>query len=456
MYRYGWAGALLGVLALFLLGCDGGGDSGPTLVTNTQNLTRAAGGTVTAGTASINFPANALSQDAAVTLTQNPTLPAGAQTGGLVTSVQVTATTGTTLTNGSNVVITLPSTRTNTFPLYAYRVADNGALTEVQTNASQNGQQATIAITEFGTFALYNATQGGVPQTPQAVVTSLTANGTTALVGDVRLRVKNLLDPNAQVTVKVGEKTSPTAFIAFIDANAPDSPATGGAIDFRVPTGLAAGQQNIVVTVGGVTLAPFAVNVTNTNPHAVFTLANGNKFVAELRRDVAPNTVDNFTGLATGTKTWTPTYRTVENNQIVEKTIGPAQNGLFYDGTKFHRVENLNTTAPNTKIIQGGDPITKVANPPADWTAGTGFPGFSINYETNNLTHEDGAVAMARGNSRDSASSQFYICDGPQPALNGNYVVFGKVIEGLDKVRTITVGTVIDEVLITGRLATPE
>jgi peptidyl-prolyl cis-trans isomerase B (cyclophilin B) len=454
MYRYGWASVLLGVLALFLFGCDGSSDSGPTPVTTSQALTRAAGGTVTAGTASINFPANALSQNTTVTLTQNPSLPAGAQTGGLVTSVQVGATAGTTLTVGSNVVITLPSTRSNTYPLYAYQVADNGTLTEVNTTAGQNNT-ATIAITQFGTYAIYNASQGGLPKTPQAVVTAISSQVGTGLYGDVRLRVKNLLDPNATVAVKVGTKDSPTAHIAFTDPNAPDSPAQGGAIDFRVPTGLATGQQNIVVTVGGTALAPFAVNVSNVNPHAVYTLANGNKFAVELRQDVAPNTVANFIGLATGTKTWTPTYKAVVNNQVVDKTAGPAQNSALYDGVKFHRVQNIISQAPNTKIIQAGDPITKLTNPPGDWTAGTGGPGFTINFEQTGLLHDDGVIAMARSNDLNSGGSQFYFTDGPHHSIDGQYVVFGKVVEGLDKVRLITVGTVIDEVLITGKIDTP-
>jgi peptidyl-prolyl cis-trans isomerase B (cyclophilin B) len=44
---------------------------------------------------------------------------------------------------------------------------------------------------------------------------------------------------------------------------------------------------------------------------------------------------------------------------------------------------------------------------------------------------------MARSADPNSASSQFYICDGPQHGLDGNYAVFGKVIEGMDVVRQI-------------------
>ena len=94
----------------------------------------------------------------------------------------------------------------------------------------------------------------------------------------------------------------------------------------------------------------------------------------------------------------------------------------FYDGLIFHRViDNF--------VIQTGDPLG----------TGMGGSGETINLEINkNLTHTDGAVGMARGDSLNSATSQFYICDGPQhKSLDGKYAVFGQVIEGMDVVRAI-------------------
>ena len=98
----------------------------------------------------------------------------------------------------------------------------------------------------------------------------------------------------------------------------------------------------------------------------------------------------------------------------------------FYDGLIFHRViDNF--------VIQTGDPLGN----------GTGGSAENINLEIKkSLTHTDGAVGMARGKDPNSASSQFYICDGPQHGLDGNYAVFGQVIEGMDVVRAIaTVAT---------------
>ena len=94
----------------------------------------------------------------------------------------------------------------------------------------------------------------------------------------------------------------------------------------------------------------------------------------------------------------------------------------FYNGLIFHRVIK-------GFVIQTGDPKGN----------GTGGSGVTINLEIDkNLTHTDGAVGMARSSNPNSASSQFYICDGPQHrSLDGGYAVFGQVIEGMDVVRAI-------------------
>jgi cyclophilin family peptidyl-prolyl cis-trans isomerase len=93
----------------------------------------------------------------------------------------------------------------------------------------------------------------------------------------------------------------------------------------------------------------------------------------------------------------------------------------FYDGLIFHRVvDNF--------VIQTGDPKGN----------GTGGSSATISLEIHkDLTHIDGAVGMARSSNPNSASSQFYICDGAQHGLDGNYAVFGQVIEGMDVVRAI-------------------
>ena len=123
--------------------------------------------------------------------------------------------------------------------------------------------------------------------------------------------------------------------------------------------------------------------------------------VVELADEWAPVTVANFVSLA---------------------------DQAFYDGMRFHRVID-------DFVIQTGDPNSKDNNPYND---GSGGSDRTIPLEIHeNLTHEDGAIGMARSNDPDSASSQFYICDGPQYGLDGNYAVFGKVVEGMDIVHKL-------------------
>ena len=94
----------------------------------------------------------------------------------------------------------------------------------------------------------------------------------------------------------------------------------------------------------------------------------------------------------------------------------------FYKGTTFHRV------APGI-LIQGGDPLSKDNDP---WNDGMGNSGEFIPFERNNRKHVRGAVAMARKESLDSASCQFFIVLKRMPQWDGQYVVFGEAIEGLD------------------------
>jgi|GEM_PF-903383 len=101
----------------------------------------------------------------------------------------------------------------------------------------------------------------------------------------------------------------------------------------------------------------------------------------------------------------------------------------FYNGIKFHRIID-------GFVIQTGDPNTKNNDPYDD---GFGGSPETIPLEVStNLTHVDGAVGMARSSDPNSASSQFYICDGPQHGLDGNYSVFAIVVKGMDTVRKIS------------------
>lgn len=130
------------------------------------------------------------------------------------------------------------------------------------------------------------------------------------------------------------------------------------------------------------------------NPIAIIDTSMGTIKV-ELYRDKVPNTVDNFINYA---------------------------NDDFYEGLVFHRVID-------DFMIQGGgfypDGTQKQTNDPID---------LEIHED---VRHVDGAIAMARTNDPNSATSQFYICDGAQSFLDDNYAAFGVTIEGIEVVRNI-------------------
>ena len=132
---------------------------------------------------------------------------------------------------------------------------------------------------------------------------------------------------------------------------------------------------------------------------ATIEMENGKKMTLELYPEYAPQTVENFVELA---------------------------NEHFYDGLIFHRViKNF--------MIQGGDPL------------GTGVGGsdkkikgeFAANGVNNPLRHERGVISMARSQSPNSASSQFFIVHKDSPHLDGQYAAFGKVVDGIDVVDEI-------------------
>jgi peptidyl-prolyl cis-trans isomerase B (cyclophilin B) len=127
----------------------------------------------------------------------------------------------------------------------------------------------------------------------------------------------------------------------------------------------------------------------------------------------------------------------------------------FYDGTKIHRVADLEGEpgSGTGHIVQGGSPISRAAAA-TDPNVGSGGPGWQIKGEfpsngvNNPLLHNQGAFAMARTDSPDSAGSQFYIVVTPAHSLDGKYAVFGQVIQGLDIANQLVVGSTITKVTI--------
>jgi cyclophilin family peptidyl-prolyl cis-trans isomerase len=129
------------------------------------------------------------------------------------------------------------------------------------------------------------------------------------------------------------------------------------------------------------------------------------RIVLELFEDEAPNTVANFIHL-------------VETK--------------FYNQLSFHRVIS-------SFIAQAGDPQTHEFK----GVPGTTGPKWKIADEIHkdSFAHFRGSLAMAKGKKVNSSGSQFYLCLVPVPYMDGQSTVFGRVVKGLEHLKTVKAGT---------------
>ncbi len=128
---------------------------------------------------------------------------------------------------------------------------------------------------------------------------------------------------------------------------------------------------------------------------------NRGDIVVQLFPNHAPKTVENFVGLAEGTKEWT------------HPKTGEKATTRFYDGLVFHRVIK-------GFMIQGGDPL------------GTGFggPGFKFQDEFHPELAFTKPYLLAMANSGPGTNgSQFFVTAGPTPHLNQRHTIFGEVAD---------------------------
>jgi peptidyl-prolyl cis-trans isomerase A (cyclophilin A) len=141
---------------------------------------------------------------------------------------------------------------------------------------------------------------------------------------------------------------------------------------------------------------------------AHFTTTEGN-FTARLFDQEAPKTVQNFVGLAGGSKEWT-------DPRTGRKTRAP-----YYNGTIFHRVIDA-------FMIQGGDPLGQ----------GTGGPGYNFADEFSpKLRHSKGGVLSMANRGPNTNGGQFFITLAATPWLDDKHSVFGEIVNGMDVVEKI-------------------
>lgn len=142
--------------------------------------------------------------------------------------------------------------------------------------------------------------------------------------------------------------------------------------------------------------------------HAIFETTQGT-FKVKLFTEQTPKTVENFVGLAEGTKAWT------------DPKTGKETKKPFYDGLIFHRIIK-------DFMIQGGCPLGR----------GTGGPGYRFEDEiVPSLKHsKPGMLSMANAGPNTNGS-QFFINVANNNFLDTKHTVFGKVTSGLDVVMAI-------------------
>jgi peptidyl-prolyl cis-trans isomerase A (cyclophilin A) len=141
--------------------------------------------------------------------------------------------------------------------------------------------------------------------------------------------------------------------------------------------------------------------------HATFDTSAGT-FKVRLFDDKAPKTVENFVGLATGTKQWTD-------------ASGKPVTRPFYDGLIFHRVID-------GFMIQGGCPEG----------SGRGGPGYKFADEFGPGLRHDKAGLLSMANAGPNTNgSQFFITLAPTPWLDNKHAIFGEVVEGMDVIKAI-------------------
>ena len=116
----------------------------------------------------------------------------------------------------------------------------------------------------------------------------------------------------------------------------------------------------------------------------------------------------------------------------IKKLVSEGQ----YDGVVFHRV--IDGFMAQTGDVENGNSLNDSYNLSRAGTGGSNLPNIEAEFSDEN--HAKGTLSMARSQDSNSANSQFFICFGDASFLNGQYSVWGQVIEGMEYVDNITRG----------------
>ena len=152
---------------------------------------------------------------------------------------------------------------------------------------------------------------------------------------------------------------------------------------------------------------------------------------AEIKKGIAPIADDEIAVIEMENSAAYGTIKIELYSNIAPKMVARfkelAKEG-FYNGTTFHRI--------NDSVIQGGDPLSKDNDPANDGTGSSDKP--NVDAEFSDLKYDVGILGAARSQNVNSANSQFFITLKRQPAFDNRYTIFGKVIDGMNNVKTIS------------------
>jgi len=225
--------------------------------------------------------------------------------------------------------------------------------------------------------------------------TDVDASGAPVAVEDFSVVAKN----SENITIDVLSNDENSFNITDITNPSYGSASINGSDIYYTPSENFSGvdyfNYTVVSETGESATAKVHVIVADRNPIALFDTTMGT-IVVELFEGKLPNTCENFIKLA---------------------------NDGFYDGMNFYRVSD-------DFMIQAGRYFPDGSEQQS--------PYGTIDFEVHeDIKHVDGAISMARSTDPNSASAEFFICDGAQSGLDGSYAAFGVTIDGIEVVRNI-------------------
>lgn len=225
------------------------------------------------------------------------------------------------------------------------------------------------------------------------------------------LSVSNSVAPNTVVATTPAAVTTPSIEPKldqpFSEAVFEDSPGNQQAPPDRTLAGKSTGQLRLEVQTLWETVRFVSPSGKPISYRAVLTTDHG-PIMIELQPRVAPNHVRNFICLA---------------------------RAGYYDGLLFeHVIRQPVEDAPGSmlELVEGGCPV-------GTGEPGVGHLGYWLRPEfSESITHAPGTVGAYHDDSPESAACRFYIALSPAPAMDGSFTAFGRVVAGLDVVRTIS------------------